>query len=141
VLLGELVAWLVVTDREAIRDAIYDCRAAVEANDRERLLSHVAPKAALVRADIRSILDRIEVTMARVSDLEIKVNRQADPRVANAAFTAIGRVRDRKGQFPMQPYGCKLIVDWRKEAGRWLVVDYRIEDLKGPNERAKHSRP
>ncbi len=132
VLLGLLVEWLVVTDREAIDDALHDCAAAVEANDVNRLLAHISPSAAPVRVDIRTVLERVEVLMARITDLEITVNRRSDPRVAKAVFNAIGKGRDRKGEFPTEPYSCKVIVNLRREGNRWLVAEYGFEDLKLP---------
>jgi hypothetical protein len=133
VMLGVLVEWMVVTDREAIDDALHDCAAALEANDVNRLLTHISPSAAQLRSEIRATMDRIEVTMMRISDLQIVVNRKADPRVAKAVFKAIGKGRDRKGEFPLdQAYGCKVIVNFRSEGDRWLATDYDLEDLKLP---------
>jgi hypothetical protein len=133
VMLGVLVEWMVVTDREAIDDALHDCAQALEANDRNRLLVHVSPSAKQLRSEVQTIMDRVVVTMMRISDMEITVNRNVDPRIARAAFKAIGKGRDRTGEFPLdQAYGCKVIVNFRREGDRWLATDYALEDLKLP---------
>jgi hypothetical protein len=131
-LAGELVQWLVVTDREAIRDTIYDSAAAAEANDLERLLSHISPTAVHIRSDARFILGRVEIQLVRVTDLKIAVDWKAHPRTAEATFNVIGRGRDRRGEVPQDVYGSKMVVHLRPEKGGWLVTDYRAEDLKLP---------
>ncbi len=131
--LGVLVEWMVVTDREAIDDALHDCAMALEANDRDRLLSHVSPSATQIRTEMQIIMDRVEVTMMRIMKLDITVNRQTDPRTARAVFEAIGRGRDRTGEFPLdQTYGCKVTVNFRYENGRWQATDYELADLNLP---------
>jgi hypothetical protein len=132
VLLGFLLQWLVVTDREAIDNLLHDCAAAAEANDIPRLLGHISPSAKDVQTDIQTVLGRVEVTMARIIDLKITVNRQVNPREAKASFTAIAKGRDRKGEFPAQAYACKLIVDLRRENIGWRIADYHDEELKLP---------
>jgi hypothetical protein len=130
---GVLIEWLVVTDREAIDDALHSCAAAIEANDQAQLLSHVSPSATHLRQEIRGRMDRFEVSMMRISNLEITVNRKADPRVAKAVFTAIGKGRDRKGEYVLgQAYGGKVIVDFSCENGAWRATGYDIQDLKLP---------
>lgn len=133
--LGWLLQWLVVTDREAIDDLLHDCARAVEASDVNRVLGHISPSAAQVRADARLVFERVEVTMARIIDLEIAVDRRATPRVAKATLNAIGKGRDRKGEFPTDTYGCRVIVSLRCENGRWLVTDYALKDIKLPGAR------
>jgi hypothetical protein len=132
---GWLLQWLVVTDREAIDSLLHDCAAAVEANDVGRVISHISPSATQVRADAREALERAEVTMAKITSLEIAVDRQAKPRIAKATFTAIGKGRDRKGEFPIATRGCQVIVSLRYENGRWLVIDYTLKDLELPGAR------
>lgn len=132
VLLGLLVEWLVVTDREAVQHTLDAAVAAVEANDIERLLSCISPSAQQARKDARWVLGRVEVKMARINDLEIKVNRLTNPPTATAKFQAIGTGRDRKGEFPYQTFAQRVTVELRQENDRWLVAGYNIEDLKLP---------
>jgi hypothetical protein len=133
VLLGLLVEWLVVTDHEAVQHTLDAAVAAVEANDIERLLSCIAPSAQQARKEARWVLDRVEVKMARINDLEIKINHLTSPPTATAKFQAIGTGRDRKGEFPYQTFAQKVTVELRQEKdAHWLVAGYNIEDLKLP---------
>jgi hypothetical protein len=131
--LGVLVEWIVVTDREAIDDALHDCAAAIETNDVDRVLAHVSPRATSLQSEVREIMGRVEVSMMRIFDLEITVNRQADPRTAKSVFKAVGKGRDRKGEFPIeQAYKCKVTVNFRREGKQWFATDYEREDLDLP---------
>ena len=102
-----------VTDREAIDNTLDACAAAVEANDLNRLLECISPSAAQVRADARFVLDRFEVQKARITDLEITINRLTSPPTAKAKFRAIGTGRDRKGEFPYQGFAEIVTVELR----------------------------
>jgi hypothetical protein len=133
---GWLLQWLVVTDYEAIDDLLHDCASAVVANDVNRALSHISPSAKQVQAAARQVFEEDEVTMAKITDLQIAVNRRANPRTAKATFNAIGRGRDRKGQIPETTYGCHVIVKLRKEGDRWFIADYSLEDLELPGSRS-----
>lgn len=132
VLLGLLIEWLVVTEREAVEYTLDACVAAVEANDVERLLSCISPSAQQARKDARWVLGRVQVERARINDLEIKINRLTSPPTATARFQAIGTGRDRKGESPYQTFGQRVTVELRQENARWLVAGYNIEDLKLP---------
>ena len=132
VLLGLLVEWLVVTEREAVEHTLDACVAAVEANDVERLLSYISPSAQQARKEARWVLGRVQVEKARINDLEIKINRLTNPLTATARFEAIGTGRDRKGELPYQTFPARVTVELRQENARWLVAGYNIEDLKLP---------
>ncbi len=135
VALAVLLEWAVVTDREAISDAMYDCTAAAETNDAERLLGHISPAGASgpLHDEVRRMFERYEVTLARILDLQITVDRQADPRTAKAAFQVIGQGRDRRGEiFLPGTYGGRLIVNLRREGDRWLIIGYTAEDQPLP---------
>ncbi|MEN6406230.1 MAG: hypothetical protein ABFC77_07155 [Thermoguttaceae bacterium] len=126
---GLLVEWLVVTDREAVCDAVSDCAAAAERNDLNRLLDHIAPSARSLRDETRQVMGRVEVTMLRIKDLKVNVQRDASPRKAKAVFTVIGQGSDRRGEMPYRATVCKATVNFRKEGDRWLVFSYQVDDL------------
>ncbi|MCE5303893.1 MAG: hypothetical protein LLF97_12405 [Planctomycetaceae bacterium] len=126
---GLLVEWLVVTDREAVCNAVNDGAAAAERNDLNRLLEHIAPSARSVRDDARRVMERAEITMVRIKDLRVRVQRDASPRKATALFTVVGQGNDRRGEMPYRAMICKAKVDFRKEGDRWLAVGYELEDL------------
>jgi hypothetical protein len=131
-LLGFLLQWLVVTDREAINNLLHDCAAAAKANDVERILAHVSPEAVELRTDIRQVLERAEVTLVWISDLQLKVDRRANPPVANARFKVIAQGNDRKGQYPYKSHLCKPSVDFRLQDDRWIIVACHEVETKIP---------
>lgn len=132
VLLGLLVERLVVTDREAVGDALDAAAAAVEANNLDRLLDCVSPKAEKTRKDSRYVLGLCEFQKARICDLEITVNRLTSPPTAKAKFRAIGQAKDRSGQIPYQGFARWVTVTMRKEGDRWMIGDYTVEDFQMP---------
>ena len=132
VLLGLLIEWLVVTEREAVEHTLDACVAAVEANNVEQLLSYISPSAQQARNDARSVLGRVEVEKAWINDLEIMINHLTSPPAATARFQAIAKGSDRKGEFPYKPIAQRVTVELRQENARWLVAGYKIEDLKLP---------
>ncbi len=132
VLLGLVVEHFVVTDRKTITNALDSAAAAVAANDLNRLLEHISPTAQPLRADIRAAFGRIEFRAARISGLEITINRLTSPPTAKARFRAIGSGRDRRGEFPHESFVEAVTVTLRKEGGRWLVAEYSIEALSLP---------
>jgi hypothetical protein len=132
VLLGLLVERFVVTDRKAVIHTLDACVAAVEANDINRLLTYISPSAQQTQADARWVLGRFEVNRARVSGLEITINRLTNPPTANAKFQAVGQGRDRRGEIPYQGFAENVTVELRQEGGHWLVAGYNVENLRFP---------
>jgi hypothetical protein len=128
VLTGLLIERLVVTEREAVEHTLDAAIDAVEANDINRLLECISPKAEPIRAAARMVLGRVEVRMARMTGLEITINRLTNPHTAKAKFRAIGSGRDRKGELPSQGFSEVVTVELRPEGGRWLVFDYKPEN-------------
>ena len=132
VLLGLLVEWLVVTEQEAIEHTLDEAVAAVEANDLDRVLACISPRAAKPRSEARWILGRADMKRARINGLEIKINRLTNPPTATAKFQAIGAARDRLGEIPYQGFAQNVTVDLRKEGDRWLVTGYTVEGVTVP---------
>jgi len=128
-LLALLVERLIVTDREAVENTLDAAVAAVEANDINRVLAFTAPTAQKPRADAQWILSRFEVQMARITGLDITVNRLTSPRTAKAKFLAIGHGRDRQGQMPYTSFSQHVVVELRLYGDRWLVTECGIEGL------------
>lgn len=124
--LAVLVERLVVTDREEISDTLDGAIAALEANDIDRVLSHIDPQATGMRASVRMALANAHITDARVYDLEVKVNRRAEPPVAQANFT--GRVKGNYRGETGAGEGMllrKFTVDFRRQDDRWLMTAYQ----------------
>jgi hypothetical protein len=132
VLLGVLVEWLVVTDREAIKNTLAAGAAALEANNLDRLLDCMSPGSRQPRDDARWVLHRVQVESARFANLEITFGPGGKPPTAKARFMAIVKGRDRQGEIPYQAFVHWVVVDFRPERGRWLATGYDIEDVRPP---------
>ena len=126
---GLIVEHLVITDRKAVVNTLYDAVTAVKANDRNRMLDCISPSVKWPRNTACWLLDRVEVEEAYLSGLEVTINRLTNPPTAEARFLAIGRAKDKSGQVPYQGYSQHVVVRLRLEGNRWLVADYDIEGL------------
>ncbi|HVX12100.1 MAG TPA: hypothetical protein VHC22_13045 [Pirellulales bacterium] len=124
--LGVLIERLVVTSREQVQDTLDAVAAAVQANDVDRVLSHVDPAASGMRMQVRAALGSAHVTEVRLYDLVIEVNERANPPIAQAEFT--GRI---KGNYRSEGSGGegmllrKFTVDFRRVDDRWLMTGYQ----------------
>lgn len=131
-LLGLAVERVVVTEREAVEMTLDEGVAAARANNLNRLLACISPKATKARNYAAWVMSRAEVQEAYIHGLEITINRLTSPPTARARFSAIGRGRDRRGEFPDQPFAQRVVVELRREGGRWLVSDFKVEDFELP---------
>jgi hypothetical protein len=132
VLLGLVVERLVVTEREKVEMTLDAGVAAARANDLNRLLACISPKATKARTYAGWVLGRAQVEEAYIRNLEIKINRLTSPPTAIAEFDAFGRGRDRKNEFPYQGFARRVKVELRREGGRWLVSDFEAEGFERP---------
>jgi hypothetical protein len=123
-LLGVLVERLVVTERERVEMTLDGITAALEANDLNGVLAYVSPDAAKTRRRAAWALGRIKVQSARISNLDITINRLTNPPTAKAAFYGYLYYRDRQGEIPYNSCGSRVVVDLRKEGNLWLVTGH-----------------
>jgi ketosteroid isomerase-like protein len=134
-----VVERLVVTDAEAVEDALADAAAALEANDPPRVLALFAPDSPRL-AEVRSILSRMTVRDARVGgDLEIRFDDKAQ--TANTTFTARVEARDNQGQLPHEHFIRRLSVTLHRQGDRWLIYDYADSDPRGPGGKGSSGIP
>ena len=124
VLLGLLVERLVVTDRKAGGDDARRRRGRREGQRSEPPAGLHFSHGEEARDYARLVLGRVEVEDAHIHDLEITINRLTSPRTAKAKFLAVGKGRDRKNEFPYQGFARRVVVELRREGGRWLVTDF-----------------
>jgi hypothetical protein len=129
VVAGLIVERLVVTDREAVEQTLDAAVAAVRKNDLNGAIACISPSAEAPRSLTRMVLSRVDVQEAHISSLEVKVNRLTSPPSANAKFLAVGRGKDRKGEWPYQSFAQRVTLQLQLEGGRWLVTGYKIEDF------------
>jgi hypothetical protein len=124
VIVGLVVERLVVTDREALEQTLDAAVAAVRRNDLQGALDCISSSAEPPRSLTRWVLGRVDVQEAHISDLNINVNRLTSPPTADATFLAVGRGRDRRGEWPYQGFAQRVRLQLRLEGGRWLVTGY-----------------
>ena len=132
VLLGLLVERFVVTERKLVMRTLDDGVAAAKANNLGRLLECISPKATKTRHYAGLVMGRFEIEDAHIHDLEIKINRLTSPWTAEAKFLAVGKGRDRKNELPYSGYARRVVIELRREGGRWLVTDFDVEDFHPP---------
>jgi hypothetical protein len=125
---GLIVERLVVTDREAVEQTLDAAVAAVRRNDVQGALDCITPSEHKARIFTSWVFGRIDFQEAHISSLEVKVNRLTSPPSAEAEFLAVGRGKDRKGEFPYQGFARRVKLQLRVEGGRWMVIGYNFED-------------
>jgi hypothetical protein len=130
---GLVVEWFVVTEREAVEQRLDQAAAAVAANDLEALLACISTTAPKTQRDARWVLGLVEFSKARLSDMEISINRLTSLPTAKAKFLAIGTARDRKSGDFNGTFVRTVTATLRKENGRWMIGEYTVEDLLAPN--------
>jgi hypothetical protein len=125
---GLIVERLVVTDRERVEQTLDTAVAAVRRNDLQGALACITPSDHKARTFTTWVFGRVEFQEAYITGLEITVNRLTSPPSAEAKFLAIGRGRDRNGEFPYQGFKRRVTLQMRLEGERWLVTGYNFED-------------
>jgi hypothetical protein len=133
VLLLLLIEWAVVTDQEAVEQTLEEMATALESNDPNQVLSHLAPDATQMRSAASHYLPSVTISDANVgNDLKVTVNRLTTPITARAEFT--GRLtfeKQPRNEMPYNNFVRKFSIRLRKEGDRWLLLDYETSDLGG----------
>ncbi len=122
---------LVVTDVERVEATLDGAVEALEANDLNRLLDgYIAPEAIQARGLATAALRRVDVTSAKISNLNIEVNRLTSPPTAQAQF--LGSVHYEPHDFervPYRHYSARLDVRFRLEDDRWIIMAVERREL------------
>ena len=129
VLAGLLVEHFVITDRKAVIQTLDAAVKAARNNDLDGLYACISPSAQKPRSLSQMVLGRVEIQEAHISDLDIKITRLTSPPTAEVTFLAVGKGRDRLGEFPYQGFAQRVVLELRLEHGRWLVADYELPDF------------
>jgi hypothetical protein len=130
-----LVERLVVTERERVEAALEGAAAALERNDLEGVLSHIAPEAGAMRASVAAVLPGVEVTDANIGgDLKVTFNNLTNPPSARADFTGRVTLKSRSPSlaFPFDNFVRPFTVRLRREGDRWVMTEYQMGDLTNP---------
>lgn len=125
-----LVERIVVTDREAVENALADISASLESNDVPAVMAAIAVDCPR-RGEVQSTLPRFVIREAHIGgDLEVRFNALLSPPTAVAYFTGRVAARDKRGEVPYEQMIRKFKVTLRKQGDRWLVIDYDDTDMR-----------
>lgn len=119
-----VVERMVVTDREAVTNALYGAAVALEANDLDELFTYVGPEAQSLRGRATEVLPRIRIKEAKIGGLQVTVNRVNNPPTARTELVGRFIVEDIAQQIPYENYVQRFAIHWRRDGDRWLMVDY-----------------
>jgi hypothetical protein len=127
VLLLVLMEMFVVTEREEVEQTLEELAVALETNDIDAVVAHLAPNAMAIRAAAMTYLPMVRVSDANVgNDLQVTINRLTSPPTARAEFT--GRLSFDKQSGPdAVPYNNfvqKFSLKLEKRDERWLLSSY-----------------
>lgn len=126
-----LVERLVVTETEAVQDALDGTARALETNDTQAVLDYFTTNSPRL-AEVRSALSHVTVREARVGgDLEVRLNRLTSPPSATTFFTGRISAKDARGAIPYEQMIRKFKVTLHREQGRWRIFDYDDVDPRG----------
>ena len=130
VLAGVGLERLVVTERERVEAMIESTWRALEANDRDRVFEHLAPKNRHSRNSARRALGWLEFTEIKVTDLQVELIPDTDPPAATVRVTAVISARDRRGTFGEESGIIGIRLDLRRQSDRWLITGHKL--TRGP---------
>ncbi|MEQ8208694.1 MAG: hypothetical protein RH917_02585 [Lacipirellulaceae bacterium] len=121
----------VVTDREQIETSLQQTLDAIEANDLPALLTHIDPKATMIRADAEAALPLIQVKATGGSQVITTVNSDNQPATAETKFRGMINGTSKKGG-ALVGYFDDVEVTWTKRDDRWLIDGYTIYNKGKP---------
>jgi hypothetical protein len=122
---GVALELLVVTEVERVEATLDGVADALEDNDLRRLLEeYVSPSAVRTRRRAMDAMQKVEITSAKVSGLDITINRLTSPPTADAQFRGVVRFEPQTDMIPYRYYGANFDVKLRREGDRWLVTDH-----------------
>lgn len=117
-----VVERLVVTEREEVEQTIYGVARELQANEIEAALSHFAPQAAGLEREATNRLRGVTVDRAKISGLEVQINRLTAPPTAVAKFT--GSLHAQYQGQPVLDYVARFTVDLVHDPDGWLIQGY-----------------
>lgn len=118
-----VVEQVVVTDGEQIESTTAALMAALEENDMPGVLAHISPSATQVRADTENLMPLVRVSDTGVGSMNVEVDTSVEPPQASSEFQAkVDGIHTRSGIRLF--YFDRVLVNWVKKEGRWLLTDY-----------------
>ncbi len=141
------IAWFVsnawVTDRERIRELIFETADAVESNDIDRAVLVIGTRHPQLVARAKAELANYEFRQASVNQIRhIRVNTNAVPMQAEVELTATVDVTSKRGQFANVRVPRRLTLQFEKQADdQWVVVEYSQGPVIGDRDAFSSSGP
>ncbi len=125
-----LVAWgcdsWVVTDREYLEAWFPRLARAAEQGDVDTLLAAIDPTLRPKQNEARQIMQQVKPTEVTITDLQLAIHEQRQPRAATADL--ICRVAGRiPGMGANDTHLVGVRVEMRKVDDQWLIVDFSAE--------------
>jgi hypothetical protein len=120
---------VIVTPREAVTATLEEMRAALAANNRPELLTHIDASNIRLRNQVQNDLAQLTVTEAKMNDLKVDVDATGTVATANM----IGVVHFEGGQtIPTKHAVVRINVELRKREpeGKWLVMHAGYEPYR-----------
>ena len=132
VLGGVVLEWVVVTEKEEVEATLDGVAAALEDNDLETLLDeYVWTSAAHTRRRAETALQIVEVTRAKIRNLDVIINRLTSPPTAEVCFDGTVYFRGRQAGIDADRYSAKFVAELRRENDRWLITDHIEYQMHG----------
>lgn len=121
---GVGLEWVVVTDVERVEAALDGAARALESNDLTQVEQYLTRDAVHTRGRVASAFRLVEITDAKIWNLNVTINRLASPPTADAEFHGRVYYDSRVETIPYNFYGARFKVELRREGDRWLVTDH-----------------
>jgi hypothetical protein len=119
---------MVVTPREAVTSAIEEMRAALAANDRATLLTHIDPGNVRLRNQVQFDLAQVTVSQAKINELKVEVDETGKIAVADIK----GVVHFEGTLVRAVPVKIRAQLKKREPDGKWVVTHADYETARSP---------
>jgi hypothetical protein len=125
VLAGVALEMLVETEVERVEATLDGAVDALEDNDVTRLLEqYVSTRAMNTRRRAITAMEMVEITSAKISGVDISINRLTSPPTADARFRGVVHFEPQTEWTHRSWYPADFIVKLRLEEDRWLITDH-----------------
>jgi hypothetical protein len=124
VLGGVLLERVVVTQRERVEMALDDLAAALKTNDLKKVQNCLAPSAKETRQRAAWALGMVEVTDAKIHNLQVTLNQLTSPPTAEAKFDGVIFFRGKTIDVGHDRYPARFTVEFEQDGNRWLVTNH-----------------
>lgn len=114
---------MVVTDAEEIQVVTETLMVALERNDVPGVIAAIDPAATEVRSHAETLMPLVRVSDTGAASIQVVVDATAVPLAAVSEFHAkVDGIHTRSGMRLF--YFDKVLMNWTKKEGRWLLTDY-----------------